>query len=241
MFLPRLIYNAEAWSSLTEANIHCLQKAQLHYLRRVLEIPKSTPTAALFLDLGILPIQYEIEKKQLLYMKCVLEKNASNRVQQTNYQMLEYQGENNWANHTTFLRRKYNLPLNDCNLLSMSKQQWKTFVTGRIKHHAIKHLTSQCETNRKTMHLKYSKLGQSTYFTALKPKYARISSKQEQECMTLKQILEKNMKAILCVLSIEGMPKALSTFSNARMDWYALSTDMMLLWSHSYILQIQGF
>ena len=91
----RLIYNAEAWSSLTEANIQCLHKAQLHYLRRVLEIPKSTPTAALFLDLGILPIQYEIKKKQLLYLKDVLEKNADDPVQQTYYQMLEYQGENN--------------------------------------------------------------------------------------------------------------------------------------------------
>ena len=69
VFLPRLIYNTEAWSSLTEANIQCLLKAQLHYLKRVLEVPKSTPTAALFLDLGILPIQYEIEKKQLLYLK----------------------------------------------------------------------------------------------------------------------------------------------------------------------------
>ena len=27
-----------------------------------MEVPKSTPTAALFLELGILPIQYEIEK-----------------------------------------------------------------------------------------------------------------------------------------------------------------------------------
>ena len=118
VFLPRLIYNAEAWSSLTEANIQCLLKAQLHYLRRVLEIPKSTPTAALFLDLGILPIQYEIEKKQLLYLKCVLKKNADDLVQQTCYQMLEYQGENNRANHLTFLLRKYNLPLNDYNLLA---------------------------------------------------------------------------------------------------------------------------
>ena len=79
----------------------------------------------------------------------------------------------------------------------MSKQQWKTFLTAKIKHHAFKHLSSQCETNRETMHLKYGKLGQSTYFTALKPKYARVISKQEQECMTLKRILKKNMKAIL--------------------------------------------
>ena len=104
----------------------------------------------------------------------MLEKNADDPVHQTYYQMLEYQGENNWANHITFLRRKYNLPLNDCDILSMNKQQWKTFVTGRIKHHSFNHLISQCETNRKTMHLKYSKLGQSKLFTAVKPKYARV-------------------------------------------------------------------
>ena len=58
----------------------------------------------------------------------------------------------------------------------MSKQQWKTFVTARIKYHAFKYLTSQCETNG----TKYSKLGQSTYFTALKPKYAsHLQSKKK--------------------------------------------------------------
>ena len=116
----------------------------------------------------------------------MLEKNADDPVQQTYYQMMEYQGENNWANHITFLRRKYNLPLNDYNLLSMSKQQWKTFVTDRIKHHAFEHLTGQCGTNRKTMHLKYSKLGQATYFTALKPKYARVIFKARTRMYDIK-------------------------------------------------------
>ena len=155
-----------------------------------MKIPKSTPTVAVSLDLGILPIQYEIEKKQLLYLKYVLEKNADCPVRQTYYQMLEYQDENNWANHITFLCRKYNLPLNDSRVqyTSMSKQQWKTFVTDRIKHHAFKHLTGECETNRKTMHLKYSKFGQSTcmYFTVFKPKYARPTFKARTRVCDIK-------------------------------------------------------
>ena len=113
----------------------------------------------------------------MVYLKCMLDKNANDTVQRTYYQMLENEGENNWANHITFLRRKYNLPLNDCNVISVRKQQWKTFVTARIKHHAFKHLTSQCETNGKTKHLQYRKSGQSTCFTVLKPKYARVTFK----------------------------------------------------------------
>ena len=47
---------------------------KLQYLRRILEVPKSSSVAALRLELGILPIQFEIEKRQLLFPKVLLEK-----------------------------------------------------------------------------------------------------------------------------------------------------------------------
>ena len=65
VFLPRLIYNCESWSNLTHKDISNLQGTQLNFLRRVMEVPKSTPTAALFLELGILLIQYEIKRSSL--------------------------------------------------------------------------------------------------------------------------------------------------------------------------------
>ena len=69
VFLPRLIYNCESWSNLAHKDISNLQGAQLNFLRRVMEVPKSAPTVALFLELGILPIQCEIEKRQLVFLK----------------------------------------------------------------------------------------------------------------------------------------------------------------------------
>ena len=69
VFVPRLIYNSEVWSNLTKKDLSCLENAQLQYLRYALEVPKSTPVAAMFLELGILPVQFEIEKRQLLFLK----------------------------------------------------------------------------------------------------------------------------------------------------------------------------
>ena len=69
VFIARLISNCESWSNLTHKDISNLQGAQLNFPRRVMEVPKSTPTDALFLELGILPIQYEIEKRQLVFFK----------------------------------------------------------------------------------------------------------------------------------------------------------------------------
>ena len=46
-----------------------LQNSQLSYLRYVMEVLKAVPIAALYLDLGVLPIRYEIEMRQLFFLK----------------------------------------------------------------------------------------------------------------------------------------------------------------------------
>ena len=74
VFLPRLIYSSETWSNLTKKNLLTLQNAQVCFLKGVLAVPKSTPIAALYLELGVLPIQFDIEKKQLIFLKHLLEK-----------------------------------------------------------------------------------------------------------------------------------------------------------------------
>ena len=44
-----MIYNCESWSKLTSKDIAELQRAQLHYLRSITEVPKSTVIAAVYL------------------------------------------------------------------------------------------------------------------------------------------------------------------------------------------------
>ena len=62
VFLPRLIHNCESWSNMTPKDYKALQSAQLLYLRNVMEVSRANPTVALFLEFGILPIRFEIEK-----------------------------------------------------------------------------------------------------------------------------------------------------------------------------------
>ena len=69
VFIPMLIYNCETWSNLTPKDYLTLQASQLNFLRNVLEVSKATPTAVMYLELGILPVRYEIEMRQLLFLK----------------------------------------------------------------------------------------------------------------------------------------------------------------------------
>ena len=58
VFLPRLTYNCE--------DLKTLKSSQLSYVRGILEVSKGVPIAALYLELGVLPISFEIELKQLV-------------------------------------------------------------------------------------------------------------------------------------------------------------------------------
>ena len=55
---PGLIYNCKAWANSSENDYKQLPNAQLAFLKRVMEVPKSTLVTATFLELGILPIRY---------------------------------------------------------------------------------------------------------------------------------------------------------------------------------------
>ena len=121
VFIPRLKYNCESWSNLSSENYAMLQKPQLTFLRRVMELPRSVPTDALFLEMGILPIRFEIEFRQLTDLKRIIDRDQNDSVYQRYQEMLKYSSEKNWANNILDLRRKYNLPLKDENISNMSK------------------------------------------------------------------------------------------------------------------------
>ena len=78
-------------------------------------MPKSTSVAVLYLELGVLPIQFEIEKKQL-FLKHLLEEDESDLALKLYPQMVKYQYEMNWENFVLNMHCKYNLPLNDQNI-----------------------------------------------------------------------------------------------------------------------------
>ena len=58
-----------------------------------MKVPKSTHTAALFLELGVLPIQYEIEKRQLVLLKKILDRQNHDPVKMVYNEILKYQAE----------------------------------------------------------------------------------------------------------------------------------------------------
>ena len=70
----------------------------------------------------------EIEIRQLLFLKKILDKNEKDPVPQVHQEMIKYDSVNNWANNVLDLWIKYSLPLNDEN-----KCVCKSMVKNKLK------------------------------------------------------------------------------------------------------------
>ena len=81
------------------------KKAQRRYLKSVMEAPGSTPVAATYLEMGVLPIEYEIDMQRLRFSWTILQKNSDDRMVYT--EMLKYPFEENRTNDVMKLRQKY--------------------------------------------------------------------------------------------------------------------------------------
>ena len=191
IFIPRLIYNCETWTNITLKDYASLRKSQLSFLRRALELPRSVPTAALYLELGILPIKCEIAIRQLLFLKKILDKNENDPVSQVYREMIKYEFEDNWARNVLDLRVRYSLPLNDENVRLLSKGVWKSMVKKQVKTYAFSQLTEECSYNRKTWHLKFETFHLSAYLALLPPDVARVILRARLRMLDLKVNFKK--------------------------------------------------
>ena len=136
-------------------------------------MPKSTPTADLFLELGILPAQFVIELRQLIFLKKVLDRDQQNTVKRICNEMFKYPSENNWADNVLDLRHKYNLPQNHDNRANMTWPVWKKMVKNTVKRSAFMTLFEKSIVNKKIHHLWYARLERQPYITSLDPIYVR--------------------------------------------------------------------
>ena len=67
MFLNGILTNSEIWYNLSESDIKEFENLDRLLLRRILNVPVSTPKEALYLELGILPIGWIIKSRRINY------------------------------------------------------------------------------------------------------------------------------------------------------------------------------
>ena len=92
-----------------KAELDKLNVLQMKYLKRILHAPRSTPNVAVCVELGVIPIEYEIHIRQLNFLHHVLNFDESDPVKQVYNQTKRYEYEENWPQEIRGLLDMYQL------------------------------------------------------------------------------------------------------------------------------------
>ena len=146
------------------------QNSQLSYLRNVMKVSKAAPIASLYLDLGMLPIRYQTEMRQLFFLKGILSEDPCDPIKLAYEEMQRFGSEKNLAKMCLHgLRKAYNFPLNDTNVQNVSLRDWRHLV-----RHALLQLKSESAISKKTNHLEFVLLKPAAYLFDLDPQFACV-------------------------------------------------------------------
>ena len=67
MLISKVVYSAEVWNNITNAEFKKLEEVDEMYFRKIFELPKSAPRIGMYAECGKIPIRYIIKTRRLLY------------------------------------------------------------------------------------------------------------------------------------------------------------------------------
>ena len=131
----------------------------------MLGVASSTANAVVYLELGVLPIQYEIELRQLMFLHRILNLEDEDPVHEMfiNQTTLAEAGEENWWSGVKLLLNKYEITQTQDEIKTMSKGRFRWLVKKAVEKVALEQLQLECSLLKKTSNLRYEELKLQPY------------------------------------------------------------------------------
>ena len=101
LFLNSILLNSEAWYNVTNNNIDELEKIDNILLRKLLEVPSSSPTSMLHLELGTLPIRFIIKTRRIMFLQYILKEDGKSLIHKFLMAQIEKSHPGDWWNAVT--------------------------------------------------------------------------------------------------------------------------------------------
>ena len=208
LFLSSVLFNSQAWRNLTEKDLAQLQTIQLRLLRKIANAPSSISKSFIFLELGVLPIRYEIHQRQITFLHHIINLDSNDPVHALYQQMKSFPGESNWLNDVHRLAALYSIEVDEEKIKSITKETFKLSVKTAIHECAFRALKEECAKLSKTGTLAYNKFECQTYLHHLYPSQAKVVLQCRAKCLRIKShrpYLFKNKICRWCNLEEENL------------------------------------
>ena len=135
-------------------------------------------------------MKYEVHKRQLSFLHHIIHLNEDDPVRKVWKFQKTLPSYGNWWNDIEQLLSKYEIDLNEEEILNMSKETFKRKVKQEVKRVALKELIQQNLAKEKTKHITYNDLQTQSYIAKLYPSHSRIIFKCRSQTLNIKQYMK---------------------------------------------------
>ena len=98
LFLSSLLLNSEAWVNISDQDIRKLEQADEILLAKILGCDENSNSVLKYLKLGVEPVRFEIMKRKLLFLQCILQQDEKSMVYHVFDATLNNQMKNDFGN-----------------------------------------------------------------------------------------------------------------------------------------------
>ena len=141
MNIPKLLINAETWI-LSKGNTKELNRIEVQCLKRLFSLPCTTPTAAVIFSFGMLFTSVSIDKKQLLYLHKILQRQHDHWTLRLLYELEKL--DIGWTSQIKGKLKEYGLEESFVRIKSKSRPMWRKEVESSIEKINKKKLLDEC-------------------------------------------------------------------------------------------------
>ena len=147
MLLNGMLTNLEVWHPVSSNQLKVLEKIDANFLRKTLKSHSKTPKEALFLETGLLPIEFVAMQRRLMYLHNILKKSENELIRKVYETQKSLPTKNDWYQQIVEDKDKIGLSLSDKEISNMSKDTFKTFVLKAVRHYALNCLSQKAIMN----------------------------------------------------------------------------------------------
>ena len=140
LFISSLLLNSEAWVNYTEKDVRILEQCDEILLTKILECDSKSSNAMKYLELGIVPLRFEIMKRKLLFLQYILKQDKNSMI----YRILKATEENPINGDFVITCKKYletlRFKITFKEIENLTKLQFRKILKERIRNEAFEFL-----------------------------------------------------------------------------------------------------
>ena len=132
ILIPKLLYGCETWTGMSKRQLCKLEKIQKDVLTKLFALPRTTPLFGLLFESGMLPIEYKIKIRKLVYWHKLLNFDET-RLVKTIYNEQKRMGlKDCWYSEICNISSELSIHLSETEISNLKEKEWLKIINEKV-------------------------------------------------------------------------------------------------------------